>query len=59
MTAFSDIIQRRDWENPQSVNINNLKAHSPLASFRDEEDARDNVNAPAPIAERTMEIQTV
>ncbi|MDE1324894.1 beta-galactosidase [Vibrio aestuarianus] len=45
MKAFSDIIQRRDWENPQSVNIHCLKAHSPLASYRDIEHARQASNA--------------
>ncbi|NLS14078.1 beta-galactosidase [Vibrio sp. SM6] len=45
MTAFSTILSRRDWENPQSVNIHCLKAHSPLASYRSAADARDGVNA--------------
>ncbi len=39
---FSAILQRRDWENPQSVNIHCLKAHSPLASFRSLADAQNN-----------------
>ena len=39
---FSAILQRRDWENPQSVNIHCLKAHSPLASFRSLSDAQRN-----------------
>ncbi|MGF1790549.1 beta-galactosidase [Photobacterium profundum] len=43
--ALSDIIQRRDWENPQSVNIHCLKAHSPLASYRDINHARDGIHA--------------
>ncbi|ELV8716889.1 beta-galactosidase [Vibrio vulnificus] len=45
MTAFSEILQRRDWENPQSVNIHCLKAHSPLSSFRDMAHARDGIHA--------------
>jgi beta-galactosidase len=45
MMAVSDIIQRRDWENPQSVNIHCLKAHSPLASYRDINHARDGIHA--------------
>ncbi|GAL02132.1 beta-galactosidase [Photobacterium aphoticum] len=45
MTAFLSIIQRRDWENPQSVNIHCLKAHSPLASYRQPEHARDGRHA--------------
>lgn len=43
MTTFFDTLQKRDWENPQSVNIHCLKAHSPLASFRSVEHARDDV----------------
>ncbi|WP_413112942.1 beta-galactosidase [Thaumasiovibrio sp. DFM-14] len=42
MTAFSDILQRRDWENPQSVSIHCLKAHSPLSSFRHPDHALDD-----------------
>lgn len=45
MNAFSSILQRRDWENPQSVNIHCLQAHSPLSSFRSMTDARDGVHA--------------
>ncbi|WP_319535124.1 beta-galactosidase [uncultured Vibrio sp.] len=45
MMAFSDIIQRRDWENPQSVNIHCLKAHSPLSSYRNIDHARDDIHA--------------
>ena len=41
--TFSDILQRRDWENPQSVNIHSLKAHSPLSSFRDIDHALDGI----------------
>lgn len=44
MTTFVDIIQRRDWENPQSVNIHCLKAHSPLHSFRHIDHARDGIH---------------
>ncbi|WP_264875118.1 beta-galactosidase [Vibrio agarivorans] len=43
--AFSEIIQRRDWENPQSVNLHCMKAHSPLASFRSAKDALQNTNS--------------
>ncbi|MDR9826229.1 beta-galactosidase [Vibrio sp. FNV 38] len=38
--AFSEIIQRRDWENPQSVQLHCLKAHSPLSSYRSAQDAQ-------------------
>ncbi|MGO2507433.1 MAG: beta-galactosidase [Vibrio hibernica] len=43
MPTFLSIIQRRDWENQQSVNIQCLKAHSPLASYRQIDHARDAV----------------
>ncbi|MGL5431118.1 MAG: beta-galactosidase [Vibrio sp.] len=45
MSKISYILQRRDWENPQSVNINCLKAHSPLSSFREIEHARDGIHS--------------
>ncbi|MFL7048889.1 hypothetical protein BCS62_19250, partial [Vibrio cyclitrophicus] len=45
MKAFSNIIQRRDWENPQSVNIHCLNAHSPLSSYRNLEHARDGIES--------------
>lgn len=41
MPTFANILQRRDWENPQSVNIHCLPAHSPLSSFREQTHARD------------------
>ena len=39
MHTFNEILCRRDWENSQSVKINCLNGHSPLASFRNIEDA--------------------
>ncbi|CAK3887021.1 beta-galactosidase [Vibrio crassostreae] len=45
MKAFSNIIQRRDWENPQSVNIHCLNAHSPLSSYRNLKHARDGIES--------------
>lgn len=45
MTGFSEILQRRDWENAQSVKINCLKAHSPLSGYLSPEDARDGTNS--------------
>lgn len=44
MSTFTDILLRRDWENPQSVNIHCLKAHSPLASYRCATDAKRGEN---------------
>ncbi|PSW21552.1 beta-galactosidase [Photobacterium sanctipauli] len=43
MTLVSDIIARRDWENPQSVKINCLPAHSPMASYRSTVNARRGI----------------
>ncbi|MDH5918553.1 beta-galactosidase [Vibrio splendidus] len=45
MKAFSNIIQRRDWENPQSVNIHCLNTHSPLSSYRNLKHARDGIES--------------
>jgi len=39
MTTLAHIIQRRDWENPQSIQVNQLSAHSPLNSFASAQDA--------------------
>ena len=30
MNSLQHIINRRDWENPISVQVNQVKAHSPL-----------------------------
>jgi beta-galactosidase len=40
MTSLQHIIQRRDWENPMSVQINQINAHSPLNGFKTREHAR-------------------
>ncbi|USD66634.1 beta-galactosidase [Vibrio sp. SCSIO 43136] len=45
MAAFADIIQRRDWENPQVVNQHTLKAHSPLFGYRSKADALAQANS--------------
>lgn len=37
MISTSEIIQRRDWENPLVVNCNTFKAHSPLFSYTSEQ----------------------
>ncbi|MCE0495681.1 beta-galactosidase [Vibrio salinus] len=34
MKSFSEVINNRDWENAQSVEIHCLKAHSPLSGYR-------------------------
>ena len=40
--AFSDILSRRDWENPVVTSWHRLDAHPPFASWRDEAAARDD-----------------
>lgn len=44
MVDFQQILQRRDWENPQSVAVNKMQAHSPLFSFRSRTDALKNIH---------------
>ncbi len=39
MVTFEALIARRDWENPQSFQANQLEAHSPLNHFISVEDA--------------------
>ncbi|WED26071.1 beta-galactosidase [Vibrio sp. DW001] len=39
MVTFEALITRRDWENPQSFQANQLEAHSPLNHFISVEDA--------------------
>ncbi len=41
MHSFAEIIARRDWENPQVTSVNRRQAHSPLASYQDLKQARD------------------
>ncbi|MGJ8674439.1 MAG: beta-galactosidase [Pseudoalteromonas sp.] len=40
MNSLQHILQRRDWETPLSVQVNQQKAHSPLNGYRTVEDAR-------------------
>lgn len=42
MTSLTHIINRRDWENPLSFQVNQVKAHSPLNGFKTLEHAREN-----------------
>jgi len=37
MANFSEILKRRDWENPQSIQVNKLNAHSPLHAYKSQE----------------------
>ena len=39
MTSLAQVLARRDWENPQSVQVNRLPAHSPLHGFCTQEEA--------------------
>ena len=45
MTSLQHILQRRDWETPLSVQINQEKAHSPLNAYKSVDDARQKMNA--------------
>lgn len=40
MNAFSDLLSRRDWENPLVTGQNRLPGHSPLHAYTSHEDAR-------------------
>lgn len=40
MNSLQHILQRRDWETPLTVQVNQQKAHSPLNGYRTVEDAR-------------------
>lgn len=40
--SLSQIISRRDWENPAVTQINRLAAHPPMVSWRDASAARDD-----------------
>ncbi|MFT7008881.1 MAG: beta-galactosidase [Colwellia sp.] len=44
MTNLSEILKRRDWENPQSIQVNKLNAHCPLHAYKTQEDALANKN---------------
>ena len=52
MAHFSEVLARRDWENPLVTSINRLPAHSPLSSYPDVDtalqgevsDSRRNLN---------------
>ncbi len=39
MTSFQEIINRRDWENPLSFQVNQVGAHSPLFAYESEQGA--------------------
>ena len=43
--SLNHVIQRRDWETPMSVQINKVKAHSPLKAYRNLDDALQKENA--------------
>nr|WP_310616571.1 beta-galactosidase [Pantoea cypripedii] len=45
--SLSDILARRDWENPVVTSLNRLDAHPPFASWRDEQAARDDRPSPS------------
>lgn len=45
MNSLQHIINRRDWENPISVQVNQVKAHSPLNGFKSVDHARSNTQS--------------
>lgn len=45
--SLSDILARRDWENPVVTSLKRLDAHPPFASWRSETAARDERPSPA------------
>ena len=45
--SLSDILARRDWENPVVTSLNRLDAHPPFASWRDESSARADASSPS------------
>jgi len=45
--SLSEILARRDWENPVITSLNRLDAHPPFASWRDETQARDDRPSPS------------
>lgn len=45
MTSLQQIINRRDWENPISIQHKQVKAHSPLNGFKSANDALQNRKA--------------
>ncbi|MBQ4832181.1 beta-galactosidase [Pseudoalteromonas sp. MMG010] len=45
MPSLQQIISRRDWENPISIQANQIRAHSPLNGFKTFEDACNNRHA--------------
>lgn len=45
MTTFTQVLARRDWENPQSVQVNRLPAHSPLHGYRTQDEALNKISA--------------
>ncbi len=45
MTTFKEIINRRDWENALSFQVNQVHAHSPLNAYQSIDDAVNKINA--------------
>ncbi len=45
--SLSEVLARRDWENPVITSLHRLDAHPPFASWRDEVSARDGHPSPA------------
>ncbi|WED21262.1 beta-galactosidase [Vibrio sp. JC009] len=45
MITFESLIARRDWENPQSFQVNQLAGHSPLNHYISQDDALNKRNS--------------
>ncbi|WP_028670757.1 beta-galactosidase [Saccharospirillum impatiens] len=43
MSTFTDLLSRRDWENPLVTGQNRLPGHSPLSAYASHEDARSEL----------------
>jgi len=45
--SLADILARRDWENPVVTSLQRLDTHPPFASWRNEQEARDDRPSPS------------
>ena len=46
-SSLAIVLSRRDWENPASTHYRRLPAHPPFNSWRDEDDARRDLDSPS------------
>ena len=45
MSTFTDLLSRRDWENPLVTGQNRLPGHSPLRAYASHDDARNDLTS--------------